>query len=193
MINIYEDTLSFGGKDSALSSQEENNLQIERVSDSKGSDSIQDFLINELQEIQETENFDNNKKKSEGITFSLEDRDASEEDSTISVENGDEDSQEKDSNHINIFIPRFRGSNQYNNSFLTASLKLKNYVNHQNSLWKSTKFYPKKLSFPLMSRNRYYSITENSKFSDRKYSYVKQSLNLQNKVHISNLFTMLKK
>ena len=196
MINICENTLSFRRKDSApLSSQDENSLQIEKVTDSKSSDSIKDFLINELKEIEEPENLDNTKKKiskTNNITFSLEDKDESEEDSTFSIENEDEDSQEKDSKHINVFMPRFRGTEQYNNSFLTASLKLKNYVNYQNSLWKSTKFSPKKLSIPLTSRNKYYSITENSKFSDRKYSYVKQSLNLQNKIHISNLFTMLK-
>ena len=64
MINISENTLSFRRKDSApLSSQDENSLQIEKVTDSKSSDSIKDFLINELKEIEEPENLDNTKKK----------------------------------------------------------------------------------------------------------------------------------
>ena len=82
MINISENTLSFRRKDSApLSSQDENSLQIEKVTDSKSSDSIKDFLINELKEIEEPENLDNTKKKiskTNNITFSLEDKDGKE-------------------------------------------------------------------------------------------------------------------
>ena len=50
----------------------------------------------------------------------------------------------------------------------------------------------KKISIPSLNLCNL-PMTEENKFSDRKYSYVRQSLNLHNKVHISNFFSTLKK
>ena len=140
-------------------------------------ESIKDFVNNELKAIDNSDTAEKGKE----ITFCNID---STEYSDASVSD-----EESDFEPVNVFIPRFRSTEAFRDYSSLASNKLKNYSN--KSLMRCS-LPCKKLSVPALNCKNL-QMNEENKFSDRKYSYVRQSLNLHNKVHISNFFSTLKK
>lgn len=171
-----DDTISF--KPNGHFDTQNSIIYNDKFLDSKSNESIKDLVNNELKAIDKIE-------EGKEITFCNIDN-TNTEDSYSSVSD-----EESDFEPVNIFIPRFRSTEACRDYSSIASNKLKNYTKYNSALMRCS-LPCKKILVPSLHFNNL-PMTEENKFSDRKFSYVRQSLNLHNKVHISNFFSTLKK
>ena len=172
---VSDDTISF--KPNGHFDTQNSIIYTDKYLDSKSNESLKELVNNELKSI------DKSNTDAKEITFCHLDN-TGDSDSSVSDE-------ESDFEPVNVFIPRFRGTNAFRGYSSLASNKLKNYSNYNSALMRCS-LPCKKISIPSLNLCTL-PMTEENKFSDRKYSYVRQSLNVHNKVHISNFFSTLKK